>query len=197
MSGLLKLVRAKRNPPALPTTSFKNKTVLITGSNTGLGLAAAQHFLRLHATHIILAVRSLQKGEAAKDQLEQEFGKKGAVSVMHLDMNSFDSVKEFAEKVSEWSYGRRNLSSCLFFCIVLSEDQYLASNKFINQVKLAAFLNMKLSRNEESSAGNASLSNSSSLSSVLTIIPSLLFSPIHLYISTFSSPHERNHRSLT
>lgn len=103
MSGLLRLLHAKRNPPALPTANFKNKSVLITGSNTGLGFAAAQHFLRLQATHVILAVRSLQKGEAAKSQLEQEFGKRGAVSVMHLDMNSFESVRDFAEEVGERS----------------------------------------------------------------------------------------------
>lgn len=54
-----------------PTTSFVGKTVIITGSNTGLGREAARHIARLGAETIILAVRSLRKGEAAKRDIEQ------------------------------------------------------------------------------------------------------------------------------
>lgn len=37
----------------------------MTGGNTGLGLEAARKYLILHARRVILAVRSLSKGEDA------------------------------------------------------------------------------------------------------------------------------------
>ena len=37
------------------------------GSNTGLGKEATQHFARLGASKVILAVRNIKAGEDAKD----------------------------------------------------------------------------------------------------------------------------------
>lgn len=101
MSGLLRLLRSKWNPPARITTTFNGNTVLITGSNTGLGLQAARSFLELSASHVILAVRNTSKGETARDQLEAQTGRTGDISVLELDMNSFASVRSFAERVSQ------------------------------------------------------------------------------------------------
>ena len=102
MSGLLNLLRAKWSPPADPTTSFAGKTVLITGSNTGLGLEAARKFLALSAPQIILAVRSPSKGRHAAQSLEAGFPnlKKGTISVLPLDMNSYASIVAFVERVN-------------------------------------------------------------------------------------------------
>ena len=102
MAGLLKLLRAKWSPPAVPTTSFAGKTVLITGSNTGLGLDAARGFLALSVSRIILAVRSLPKGQHAARLLETEFPnlEKGTISVLPLDMNSYASIISFVERVN-------------------------------------------------------------------------------------------------
>lgn len=93
MSRLLKLLRAKWNPPAKTTSTFEGKTVIITGANTGLGFQAAHSFLDLSAAHLVLAVRNTSKGDAARDQLEAQTGRSGAISVLELDMNSFASVK--------------------------------------------------------------------------------------------------------
>ncbi|OCK82668.1 hypothetical protein K432DRAFT_433344 [Lepidopterella palustris CBS 459.81] len=49
-----------------PTTSFAGKLVIVTGRNTGHGLEAVRHFTRLVARAVILAVRNLSKGGAAK-----------------------------------------------------------------------------------------------------------------------------------
>ena len=100
MSAFLGLLRSKWKPPAKTTSRFDGKTVLVTGSNTGLGLHAARSFLELSASHVILAVRDTSKGDAARDQLEAQTGRTGDVSVLELDMNSFASVKSFAELVS-------------------------------------------------------------------------------------------------
>jgi NAD(P)-dependent dehydrogenase (short-subunit alcohol dehydrogenase family) len=87
--------------PPKPTTDYTGKTVLITGSNVGLGKEAAHHFTHLNASTVILAVRSLEKGEAARKDIEATTGRKDAVRVMHLDMSSYASVLDFASKAKE------------------------------------------------------------------------------------------------
>ena len=81
-----------------PTRSFTGQTIIVTGSNVGLGLEAARHFTRLGAAKVILAVRSLSKGEAAKQSIEETTDRKGVVEVWHLDLGNYQSVKEFAKK---------------------------------------------------------------------------------------------------
>jgi NAD(P)-dependent dehydrogenase (short-subunit alcohol dehydrogenase family) len=51
-------------------TSFEGKTVIVTGANTGLGLETARHFTRLGAEKVIIACRTISKGEAAKKSIE-------------------------------------------------------------------------------------------------------------------------------
>ncbi|KAK7191743.1 hypothetical protein DPSP01_008024 [Paraphaeosphaeria sporulosa] len=84
-----------------PTTSFEGKTVIVTGSNVGLGKEAARHITRNNASTVILAVRSLEKGEAAKKDIEASVGKKGVIKVWQLDMSSYQSVLEFAARASK------------------------------------------------------------------------------------------------
>lgn len=84
--------------PPKPTTSCAGKTIIVTGANTGLGKEAATHFVRLDATKVILACRSLDKGEAAVRDIEAQTGRKGVVEVWQLDLGSFESVKAFAER---------------------------------------------------------------------------------------------------
>ena len=81
-----------------PTHSFSGQTIIVTGSNTGLGLEAARHFTRLGAAKVILAVRSLSRGEAAKESIEKSTHRSEVVEVWQLDLGSYESVKEFAKK---------------------------------------------------------------------------------------------------
>lgn len=83
-----------------PTGSFSGKTVIITGSNTGLGKEAARHFARLGVGRLILAVRSSEKGEAAKkDIVTTTKCSSNVISVWNLDMASYASVQAFAARV--------------------------------------------------------------------------------------------------
>lgn len=82
----------------IPTTSFQGQTVIVTGSNTGLGLEAAKHFVRLDAEVVILAVRSLERGEAAKASIEASTKRKNVVQVWQLEMDKYDSIKSFASR---------------------------------------------------------------------------------------------------
>ena len=82
-----------------PNQSFTGKTVIVTGSNAGLGKEAARHVARLGAAKLALAVRSLEKGEAAKADIERTTGcGKDVVEVWHLDMANYSSVLKFADR---------------------------------------------------------------------------------------------------
>ena len=87
--------------PPEPTQTYTGQTVVITGSNTGLGLEAARWFVKLDAKAVILAVRSLAKGEAAKEDIEASTNRKGVVEVWELDLASYASVKANAARLSK------------------------------------------------------------------------------------------------
>ena len=81
-----------------PTHDFTGQTVIVTGANVGLGFEAARHFTRLNASKVILGVRSLDKGNEAKKDIEASTGRTGVVEVWQLDLGSYESVKKFAQR---------------------------------------------------------------------------------------------------
>ncbi|RFU31166.1 hypothetical protein B7463_g5191, partial [Scytalidium lignicola] len=87
--------------PPYPNQDFTGLTVIVTGANTGLGLEAARHFVRLNAEKVILAVRTVKKGEEAKKSIESSANRNGVVEVWELDLSRYDSVKEFANKCNK------------------------------------------------------------------------------------------------
>ncbi|KAI9675099.1 MAG: hypothetical protein M1817_001507 [Caeruleum heppii] len=99
MAGFIRLLRSKWNPPTNPTTDFTSQTVLITGANVGLGLESAIKYAESNAFKVILGVRNPKKGQAAKTLIEERTNRTGVVEVWQLDMNTFESVKHFAERV--------------------------------------------------------------------------------------------------
>ncbi|KAF1812232.1 NAD(P)-binding protein [Eremomyces bilateralis CBS 781.70] len=83
----------------LPTQSFEGQTIIVTGANTGLGKQAANHFVRLHAAKVIIAIRSLKKGDEAKEWIEQETGPGSWRSGISTSVRMhYASVKDFAAK---------------------------------------------------------------------------------------------------
>lgn len=89
-----------RKPP-YPTGSFAGKTIIVTGSNVGLGKEAARHYVRMGASTMILGVRSLDKGHAAKDDIEATTNcSRNVVKVWQIDMGSYASVQKFAARVN-------------------------------------------------------------------------------------------------
>ena len=85
----------------VPTQSFAGQTIIITGSNTGLGREAASHILELGAAKVILAVRNVSKGEAAKKHISTHSARLNAqdlIEVWELDLSNYESVKAFAKR---------------------------------------------------------------------------------------------------
>ncbi|KAJ7604065.1 hypothetical protein FB45DRAFT_958049 [Roridomyces roridus] len=76
------------------------RTFIVTGSNTGLGLALAVHLARRNPTRLILAVRNVVKGETAKTEVIAQTGFTGVLEVWPLDMEKFESVKSFADRAN-------------------------------------------------------------------------------------------------
>lgn len=88
--------------PAVPTKSFSSQTVIVTGSNTGLGLEAARRIYRLDCAKLILAVRSASKGEAAKEDIVRSVPHRSdpdAIEIWELDLSSTASTLAFSERV--------------------------------------------------------------------------------------------------
>ncbi|PMD44397.1 short-chain dehydrogenase/reductase-like protein [Hyaloscypha variabilis F] len=79
---------------------FTGKTVIVVGSNTGLGKEAVRHFVRLNASKVIIAVRSISKGKAAQEDIETSTYRHGVTEVWEIDLARSASVKEFAARVA-------------------------------------------------------------------------------------------------
>jgi len=74
---------------------LSGKVIIVTGGNSGLGYESVKAFARKGAT-VILASRSLKKGEEAKDEILKDIPE-GKIEVMQLDLGDLDSVKSFAD----------------------------------------------------------------------------------------------------
>jgi NAD(P)-dependent dehydrogenase (short-subunit alcohol dehydrogenase family) len=83
--------------PSLDLGSAAGATAIITGANAGIGLESAKILLSLNISHLVLAVRTLTKGEEAAAPLRVAFPQT-KIEVWHLDMNSYDSINAFVRQ---------------------------------------------------------------------------------------------------
>ncbi len=75
---------------------LKDKTVIVTGGNSGLGYESVKAFA-MKGAEVILASRSKENGEHSRDEILKEFP--GAtIEVMILDLGDLESVKGFASE---------------------------------------------------------------------------------------------------
>ena len=88
-----------RRPPK--STDFTGKVAMVTGASTGLGFHCCKHLLDHNISHLILAVRSVNRGEAAAAKLRREHpGVAAKVDVWELEMGSYKSVQAFAQRAA-------------------------------------------------------------------------------------------------
>lgn len=79
---------------AFPGASkLKDKVVVITGANSGLGFHTME-FLAKHGAKLVMACRSMDRAEQARQEILKQFPKAEVVCVP-LDLASFDSIQSF------------------------------------------------------------------------------------------------------
>lgn len=91
-------------PPTPVWTDLSGKTVIVTGGNAGMGKEAARQYLTLHASRVILAVRSKARGQEAASEIraDPEVKKKnpgGRIEVFELDLDDYQSGLAFSKRV--------------------------------------------------------------------------------------------------
>ena len=79
--------------PIFPTSSFEGRTIIITGGNAGLGREVAKHIVRRGATRVTITALDTAKGEADKQHIKKQTGRKDVIEVWELDLNDFGSVR--------------------------------------------------------------------------------------------------------
>lgn len=78
---------------------MRDRTVIVTGANSGMGLAATVELARLGA-HVIMACRSRERGEQALQEAQRQSGS-DRLRLMQLDLGSLASVRAFAAAFDE------------------------------------------------------------------------------------------------
>jgi len=74
---------------------MKDKVVIITGANRGIGKEAAKEIAKLNAK-VYMACRSLDSANEAKEEIIKET-KNEKVFVLELDLASVDSINKFVD----------------------------------------------------------------------------------------------------
>ncbi|KAL8032175.1 hypothetical protein ABFX02_13G078400 [Erythranthe guttata] len=74
--------------------TLRKGTVIITGASSGLGLATAKSLSETGKWHVVMACRDFLKTEKAAKAAGMS---KENYTIMHLDLSSLDSVRQFAD----------------------------------------------------------------------------------------------------
>lgn len=75
-------------------TTMKDKVVLVTGANSGIGKAASLALAKMGAT-IVMVARNKERGEAARSEIIKE-SQNDSVDLLIADLSSLESVRELA-----------------------------------------------------------------------------------------------------
>ncbi|PSN61803.1 dehydrogenase [Corynespora cassiicola Philippines] len=86
--------------PLAPFISLEGKTALITGANSGLGFEAARELVEHNLSRLIIAVRDVAKGKAAKEAILESVPSSCEIEVWELDYESYYSIVEFSEQIA-------------------------------------------------------------------------------------------------
>ncbi|KAI5784579.1 hypothetical protein EDC01DRAFT_618370 [Geopyxis carbonaria] len=98
-------LRIPELPPktALPQhLSSGSSYIIVTGANSGIGYEAVKYFAGVYGCRVIMAVRSMERGEQARARVETEYP--GALSVLEvwpLDLESPASISDFCKRVED------------------------------------------------------------------------------------------------
>ncbi|RGP73664.1 retinol dehydrogenase 12 [Fusarium longipes] len=80
-----------------PQLDLRGKTVLVTGTTSGLGLEACRQFLAHGVSQLIMTARTEEKGENVAESLRFRYPD-ADIQVWALEMESYDSINAFVER---------------------------------------------------------------------------------------------------
>lgn len=86
-----------RCDPKLFEKDLGGRNYIVTGANSGAGLATTEQLVRQGA-HVIAACHRVSAGKDATNPLSSE---RGSVEVMELNLNSFASVRQFVSMIKD------------------------------------------------------------------------------------------------
>jgi NAD(P)-dependent dehydrogenase (short-subunit alcohol dehydrogenase family) len=76
------------------TTTMKDKVVMITGANSGIGKAASLALAKMGAT-VVMVARNKERGEAARSEIIRK-SQNSSVDLLLADLSSLESVRKLA-----------------------------------------------------------------------------------------------------
>src|SRR5436853_5633914 len=91
-----------RNQNVQPTTAMKDRVIMITGANSGIGKAASLALAKMGA-NVIMVARNQEKGEAARSEIIKE-SQNNSVDLLIADLSSLESVRTLATEYKRTYY---------------------------------------------------------------------------------------------
>src|SRR5207245_523717 len=83
-----------QNENAPNKTAMRDKVVMVTGANSGIGKAATLALAKMSAT-VVMVARNAEKGESARSEIIKE-SQNNSVDLLIADLSSLDSVRQLA-----------------------------------------------------------------------------------------------------
>jgi len=80
----------------MPEETMKEKTVMVTGANSGIGKAASLALAKMGA-HVVMVARNKERGESARSGIIRESGN-NSIDLLLADLSSLDSVRGLASE---------------------------------------------------------------------------------------------------
>lgn len=80
-------------------SDISNKTIVITGANSGIGYEVA-YLCAFYKANVIMAIRNLNKGQIAINNILKDIPDAN-ISMMQLDVSSFSSIINFVNTIKE------------------------------------------------------------------------------------------------
>src|SRR6267378_6369800 len=87
-------------------TAMKDKVVMITGANSGIGKAASLALAKMGAT-VVMVARSKERGEAARSEIIRK-SQNNSVDLLLADLSSLESVRQLATDLKK-KYSKLNV----------------------------------------------------------------------------------------
>ena len=110
LSAMMSLLNRNRYPTAEALaarlaregSSVVNKTIIVSGGNTGVGYETAR-VLALNGARVVLGCRNREKGLAAVDRINSAISQRstGIAEFIQLDLASFASIHRFASAFND------------------------------------------------------------------------------------------------